>query len=72
MREDKTERRELPKVAYSIPQFCEITTLGRSLTYEEIGKGNLRVVKVGRRTLIPASEVERWLRRLASKKGAGK
>ncbi len=41
-----------------IPQFatindwCAISGMGRTATYDEIGRGNLKAVKVGDRTLI--------------------
>jgi len=37
--------------------------------FEEIRDKRLRIVKVGRRTLIPAVEVTAWLERLASGPG---
>lgn len=55
----------LLKAAYSIAEFCELVSLGRSSVFEEMKSGRLRKVKVGRRTLIPASEATAWLERLA-------
>lgn len=55
----------LSKVAYSIEEFCQIVSLGRTGVFREIREKRLRVVKVGRRTLIPAFEVEDWLERMA-------
>jgi excisionase family DNA binding protein len=54
------------KAAYSIAEFCELVSLGRSRVFEEIRDKRLRIVKVGRRTLIPALEVTAWLERLAA------
>ena len=56
MRPDKS------KIAYSIPELCEATTLGRSLIYQENKNGNLRIVKVGRRTIITIDEAKRYVR----------
>ncbi|WP_243304664.1 excisionase family DNA-binding protein [Geothrix oryzisoli] len=53
------------KAAYSIAEFCGLVSLGRSRVFEEIREKRLRIVKVGRRTLIPATEVSAWLERLA-------
>ncbi len=47
--------------AYSIPTFCSTYSIGRSLAYKEIKKGTLKVVKVGKRTLIPIQAAESWL-----------
>lgn len=57
------------KVAYSIAEFCELVSLGRSRVFEEIREKRLHIVKVGRRTLIPALEVTAWLERLAGEPG---
>ena len=53
------------KAAYSIAEFCGLVSLGRSRVFEEIREKRLHIVKVGRRTLIPATEVSAWLERLA-------
>ena len=62
-------RSTLTKAAYSIAEFCELVSLGRSRVFEEIRDKRLRIVKVGRRTLIPAVEVTAWLELLASGPG---
>lgn len=55
----------LPKLAYSIAEFCELVGLGRTGAFKEIRERRLRAVKVGRRTLIPVAEVKAWLDSLA-------
>jgi excisionase family DNA binding protein len=50
------------KLAYSVPEFCEATSLGRSLVYEEIRKGRLRATKIGTRTIILREDGLAWLR----------
>lgn len=57
----------LEKAAYSIAEFCALVSLGRSRVFEEIREKRLHIVKVGRRTLIPAVEVSAWLERLSAK-----
>lgn len=52
------------KLAYSIAEFAQMTGVGRSLLYEEITKGNLRVRKAGRRTLILQEDGQAWLSKL--------
>jgi hypothetical protein len=52
---------EPEKRAFSITAFCERYGIGRTSTYEEIAAGRLRVVKAGKRTLVPADAAERWL-----------
>ena len=53
------------KLALSIPEFLAAVPIGRTKLYEELGAGRLRAVKVGKRTLIPITEAERWLATLA-------
>ncbi|TWJ08768.1 excisionase family DNA-binding protein [Altererythrobacter ishigakiensis] len=55
----KQEANQIPKLAYSIREACQATSLGRTNLYEHIAKGNLRVVYVGRRALIPAESLHR-------------
>jgi excisionase family DNA binding protein len=57
---------DLPlKVYPRIEDFARAHGISRSKTYEEIAAGRLRPVKVGKRTLIPVTEAERWLASLA-------
>ncbi len=55
------------KAAYSIAEFCELVSLGRSRVFEEIRDKRLSIVKVGRRTLIPAQAVTAWLESLTAR-----
>jgi excisionase family DNA binding protein len=48
----------------SVSEFAHRYGIGRSKTYEEIGAGRLRALKVGKRTLITEDDAEEWLRRL--------
>jgi excisionase family DNA binding protein len=56
----------MKKAASSISTFCERHDIGRSTVYEEIKKGRLRAVKVGRRTLITDEDERAWLASLPS------
>jgi excisionase family DNA binding protein len=56
---------DIQKPALSIADFCAATTLGRTRVYEEIKHGRLKVLKCGRRTLIPVDELQAWMQRLA-------
>ena len=56
-----------PKYA-TITRWCdEISGMSRTVTYEELGRGNLRAIKVGARTLV---DVEHGLAWLASRPAA--
>jgi hypothetical protein len=41
--------------------FCCRWDIGRTLFYEEVKRGRLRVVKIGKRTIITADEERRYL-----------
>lgn len=60
-----------PVSAYTIKQFCEEFGIGRSLAYAEIAAGRLRSRKVGKRTLVMRSDVERWAESLPEGKRSG-
>ena len=54
---------EPPRLAYSMNQFlAAVGNLSRGQARIERMEGRLKVVKVGRRVLIPIGEAERWLR----------
>ena len=49
------------RLAYSIDEFCRAAGIGKSLGYGEIAAGRLKVVRVGRRTLVPVDSARAWL-----------
>lgn len=49
------------KLAYSIPEACAATSLGRTSIYAHISAGRLRAVRVGGRTVIPADSLQALL-----------
>ena len=52
------------KLAYSIKEFCNATSIGRTKVYELISEGRLISVKLGSKTLITADEAQRFMRGL--------
>jgi excisionase family DNA binding protein len=48
-------------LAYSISEACAVTRAGRTALYEAIQSGALRAVKRGRRTLVLADDLRRYL-----------
>jgi excisionase family DNA binding protein len=57
----KMENARTQKAAFDLPSFCSVYSIGRGKAYQEINEGRLRATKVGRRTLIRASDAEAWL-----------
>lgn len=49
-------------LAVNIEQLCRMTSLGRSFVYLAINRGELRRIKMGKRTLILISDALDWLR----------
>jgi len=49
-------------LTYSVDQVAAIFGVGRSTVYDLVRSSKLRGIRVGRRVLIPRSEVERFLR----------
>jgi excisionase family DNA binding protein len=51
-------------LAYSIAEACEVARAGRTAVYEAIRAGELRARKRGRRTIVLADDLRRWLESL--------
>ena len=41
----------------TIPEFCQAVNLGKTSVYKLINDGRIRAVKLGKKTLLPKSEV---------------
>jgi len=48
-------------LAFTIAQAAKVSGVGRSTIYNELGAGKLQARKLGRRTLILASDLSLWL-----------
>ena len=53
-----------PTLLLTIDDACEQTTLGRTKIYQLIADGQIEIVKVGRRTLVPFDSLAAWLAKL--------
>ena len=49
------------KIAYSIREMSKLVGICERKIHYEIEKGNLKIARVGRRILIRAIEIDRWL-----------
>lgn len=50
--------------AYRVNAACQVLGIGRTKLYGLINEGRIRPIKVGRRVLIPRSELEALVKRL--------
>jgi predicted site-specific integrase-resolvase len=48
-------------LAFRVKPFCRRIGISPATFYKYVGLGKIRVVKIGGRTLVPASEAERLL-----------
>jgi hypothetical protein len=55
----------LPKLAYTVPELQKATGLGRTIIYDEVKAGRLRLTKVGRRSVVRDQDARAWLSSLA-------
>jgi excisionase family DNA binding protein len=55
-----------PQTLLTVDEAAEKLRVSRSLIYGQMRDGRLRGIKIGRRRLIPASEVERLIRGAAA------
>lgn len=44
----------------SVPVTCQRLGIGRTFLYEEVAAGHIKTVKVGKRRLVPESELQRY------------
>lgn len=57
----KSQSTNSPKLAYSIREACEASSLGRSTVYAHIAAGRLQFRKIGGRTVIPADSLHAFI-----------
>jgi len=50
------------KLAYSIPQLAELTSISRAQIYVEIREGRLRLTKKGKRSIVTDDDARAWLK----------
>jgi excisionase family DNA binding protein len=49
------------KIAYSIRELSQLVGICERKIHYEIEQGKLKIARIGRRVLVRASEVDRWL-----------
>ena len=53
------------RVNWRVDDFCRAHGIGRTLFYDEVKRGEIKLIKVRKRTLVPDSEARAWQRRKA-------
>jgi excisionase family DNA binding protein len=59
------------KIALSVREACNCLSIGRTTFYELLRAGQLHVVKVGAKTLVPRDELVRFIATRTREAGAG-
>ena len=55
----------LDRFNWRVNDFCRAAGIGRTLFYDEVKRGEISIIKVGKRTLVPDSEAKAWQERKA-------
>ena len=55
------------KLAHTVDEARGLTSIGRNELYRAIHAGEIAVIRVGRRVLIPTAELSDWIARRTSK-----
>jgi hypothetical protein len=50
----------LDRVNWRVNDFCRAHGIGRTFFYEQVKRGEIKIIKAGKRTLIPDSEAKAW------------
>lgn len=58
------------KGAVTVNTYCQATSLGRTKFYDLVKAKKIQVLKAGRRTLVPVSEIQAFLDRIAQDGGS--
>ena len=59
----------IDRKAVTVKEFCDALRIGRSLFYGEVKRGRIKILKAGRKTLVPIVECEAYLLRLEEEAG---
>jgi len=53
------------QLVFSVKQISALTTFSKSLIFNQIASGNLKVVRCGRRTCATKAQIDEWLAKLS-------
>ncbi len=49
------------RAVLSVSQFCDVVGIGRTMFYERVKLGQINVLKIGARSLVPVGQVQAFL-----------
>ena len=58
-----------PRMAYSVEETAQALGIGRGLVFMLLREGQLKSIRLGKRRLIPAAELQAFMDRQAQKAG---
>lgn len=50
--------------AFTVNEFCNWASIGRSKAYQEVQEGRLKLRKIGRKSVVTVQDAEAWLNNL--------
>ena len=53
------------RVNWRVDDFCRAHGIGRTFFYDEVKRGEIKPIKIGKRTLVPDTEAKAWQHRKA-------
>ena len=59
-----------PRLLLPIPETCTTLGVGRSTVYAMAGRGDIEIVRIGRRALVPMASIEAYVARLRAVRAA--
>jgi excisionase family DNA binding protein len=61
----------MDQLLYTISQCCRMAAIGRTKFYQLVGSGEIPIRKVGKKTLVAATDLKRWAEQLPEIKTKG-
>jgi excisionase family DNA binding protein len=62
MRQNTTRVDNMERKTISVPEFARIVGIGRASAYNAVKRGEVKAVWIGKRVVIPRTELDRVLR----------
>ncbi len=60
---DETSEPRSDRVNWRVDDFCRAHGIGRTLFYDEVKRGEIKLIKIGKRSLVADGEAKAWMER---------